>query len=127
VVGCWHGYSVWGEVQICVRPSLCHCHSLSLAPVNPDWFHLFLVPAHLGSPGHSPEDCKTAAAAAAAQSHKIGFSLQNKHKILFSEGAVDGIMPGQLFYLTTPLLLHLLYLLSVVHQPVGHHLHSPVP
>jgi len=24
--------SVWGEVQIC------QCHSLSLAPVNPDWF-----------------------------------------------------------------------------------------
>jgi len=30
----------------------------SLAPVNPDWFYLsgftFLVPAHPGSPGHSP-------------------------------------------------------------------------
>jgi len=38
---------VWGEAQICSR---CHCHSLSLAPVNPDWFYLpvftFLVPAH---------------------------------------------------------------------------------
>jgi len=35
-----------------------HCHSLCLAPVNPDWFHLlgftFLVPAHLGSPGQNP-------------------------------------------------------------------------
>jgi len=30
--------SVLGEVQICIRPSWCHCHSLSLAPVNPDWF-----------------------------------------------------------------------------------------
>jgi len=27
---------VWGEVQICIWPSWCHCHSLSLAPVNPD-------------------------------------------------------------------------------------------
>jgi len=33
--------SVWDEVQI--------CHSLSLAPVNPDWFYL-LVPAYPGSP-----------------------------------------------------------------------------
>jgi len=32
--------SVWGEVQICTRPTWCHCHSLSLAPVNPDWFYL---------------------------------------------------------------------------------------
>jgi len=28
--------SVWGEVQICT----CHCHSLSLAPINQDWFYL---------------------------------------------------------------------------------------
>ena len=36
------------KVQICIWPSWCHCHSLSLAPVNPDWFYLpgftFLVP-----------------------------------------------------------------------------------
>jgi len=41
-------------VQICIWPNWCHCHSLSLAPVNPDWFYFpgftFLVPAHLGSP-----------------------------------------------------------------------------
>jgi len=52
--------SVWGEVQICIWPSSCHCHSLSLAPVNPDWFYLpeftFLVPAHPGSPGKNPEE-----------------------------------------------------------------------
>jgi len=40
--------SVWGEMQICKWPS-----SLSLAPVNPDWFYCpgftFLVPAHMGS------------------------------------------------------------------------------
>ena len=33
-------------------------HSLSLAPVNPDWFYLlhftFLVPEHRGSPGQNP-------------------------------------------------------------------------
>ena len=44
--------SVWGEVQICIWPSWCHCHSLSVVPVNPDWFY-FLVPAHWGSPGQS--------------------------------------------------------------------------
>jgi len=42
--------SVWGEVQICIWPNRCHCHSLPLAPVNPDWFYLpgfaFLVLAH---------------------------------------------------------------------------------
>ena len=39
-------------------PSWCHCHSLSLAPVNPDSFYLpgftFLVLAHPGCPEHSP-------------------------------------------------------------------------
>jgi len=30
--------SVWGKVQICIWPSWCHCHSLSLDQVNPDWF-----------------------------------------------------------------------------------------
>jgi len=24
---------VWVKVQICIQPSWCHCHSLSLAPV----------------------------------------------------------------------------------------------
>ena len=47
-----------GEVQICVWPSSCHYHPLSLAPVNPDWFHLpgftFLVPDHPSRPGRSP-------------------------------------------------------------------------
>ena len=52
--------SVWIKVQICIWPSWCHCHSLSLAPVNPDWFYLpgftFLVLAHPGSPGQNPEE-----------------------------------------------------------------------
>jgi len=54
------GMVVWGEVQINMWPSRCHCHSLSLAPVNPDWFYLpeftVLVPAHLGSPRQNPEE-----------------------------------------------------------------------
>jgi len=48
---------VWVKVQICISPSFCHCHSLSLAAVNPDSFYLpgfiFLVPAHPGSPGQN--------------------------------------------------------------------------
>jgi len=28
VMGCWHGY-LFGEVEICMRPNWCHCHSLS--------------------------------------------------------------------------------------------------
>ena len=31
---------VWGNAQICMWPRWCHCHSLSLAPVTPDWFYL---------------------------------------------------------------------------------------
>jgi len=63
VVGCYRG-CVWGEVQICIWPSWCHCHSLSLAPVNPDWYiylpdFTFLVPAYLGSHGQNREGCKT--------------------------------------------------------------------
>jgi len=29
---------VWDKVDICIWPSWCQCHSLSLAPVNPDWY-----------------------------------------------------------------------------------------
>jgi len=47
--------SVWGEVQICIWPSWCHCHSLSLASVKS---RLVLVLAYLGSPRQSPEGCK---------------------------------------------------------------------
>ena len=41
---------VWGEVQICIWPSGCHCHSLSLAPVNPDWFTFLVYLSGTGSP-----------------------------------------------------------------------------
>ena len=43
--------SVWSEVQTCIWPSWCHCHSLSLALVKFQIGFTFLVPAHLGSPG----------------------------------------------------------------------------
>ena len=40
--------SVWSEVQTCISPSWCHCHSLSLAPVKsrlflPFWYRLTQV------------------------------------------------------------------------------------
>ena len=40
--------SVWSEVLICIRPSWCHCHSLSLASVKsrlvlPFWYRLTRV------------------------------------------------------------------------------------
>ena len=44
----------------CIWPSRCHCHSLSLAPVNPDWFYpsgfWLSGTAHPGSPGQIPEE-----------------------------------------------------------------------
>jgi len=43
--------SVWSEVQTCIWPSWCHCHSLSLASVKSSF--TFLVPAHPGSPGRA--------------------------------------------------------------------------
>ena len=40
--------SVWSEVQTCIWPSWCHCHTLSLAPVKsrlvlPFWYRLTQV------------------------------------------------------------------------------------
>ena len=43
--------SVWSKVQSCIRPSWCHCHSLSLASVKSTLVFTFLVPADPGSPG----------------------------------------------------------------------------
>jgi len=57
--------SVWSEVQICISPSWCHCHSLSLAP---DWFYqwfyqngsAFLMLAYPVCPGKRPlKECST--------------------------------------------------------------------
>ena len=50
----WWGAGVvifWSDVYICIWPSWCHCHSLSLAPIKIQIGLIFLVPAHLGSPG----------------------------------------------------------------------------
>ena len=46
--------SVWSEVQTCIRPSWCHCHSLSLASVKsrlvlPFWYWLIRVVPENGS------------------------------------------------------------------------------
>ena len=48
VVGCWHGYQTWREVQTYIWPSWCHCHSLSLSSVKsrlvlPFWYRLTWV------------------------------------------------------------------------------------
>ena len=48
VVGCWRGYLSWSDVQACIWPSWCHCHSLSLASVKsrlvlPFWYRLTWV------------------------------------------------------------------------------------
>jgi len=42
VVGCWAAGMViyLGQVQICIWPNWCHCHSLSLVPVYPDWLYV---------------------------------------------------------------------------------------
>ena len=41
-------FSVWSELQTCIRPSRCHCHSLSLASLKsrlvlPFWYWLIRV------------------------------------------------------------------------------------
>jgi len=62
----WWGAGVvicLGSGKICIWPSRCHCHSLFVAPVNPDLFYLpgftFMILAHPGNPGQSPGGCKT--------------------------------------------------------------------
>jgi len=50
------GVVVCVKVQIYIWPSWCHCHSLSLAPVNLDWFYL----PGAGSPGWSQTKSKRA-------------------------------------------------------------------
>ena len=54
--------SVWGKVRFAYGPADATA-TLSLAPVNPDWFYLpgftFVVPAHPGSPRQSPGGHKT--------------------------------------------------------------------
>ena len=37
-----------GEVQICIWPSWCHCHSLTHVPVNADWFLPMWCHANVG-------------------------------------------------------------------------------
>ena len=42
--------SVWSEVQTCIWPSWCHCHSLPLASVKSRWVYLSGT-GYPGSPG----------------------------------------------------------------------------
>ena len=59
--------SVWSEVQTCIWPSWCHCHSLSLAPVKsrlvlPFWYWLTQVVLEkrpLNGCSSSDKDCIT--------------------------------------------------------------------
>ena len=55
------GVVIWDEMQTCIWPSRCHCHSLSLAPVNPDWIYLpgFYLSGTC-SPGWSRTNCRRA-------------------------------------------------------------------
>jgi len=41
--------------KCCIWPSRCHGHSLSLAPVNPEWFYLSGT-GSLGLSGQNPEE-----------------------------------------------------------------------
>jgi len=60
VLGCWRGYLSGSRCRFaCGQADATATHySLSLAPVNPDWFYIpgftFLVLAHLSSPGENP-------------------------------------------------------------------------
>jgi len=47
---------ILGEVQMCIWPSWCHCHSLSVASGKS---RLILIPAHPCNPRQSPEGHKT--------------------------------------------------------------------
>ena len=49
--------SAWSEVQTCIWPSWCHCHSLSLASVKSRVVFTILVPAYSGSPGKGAVEC----------------------------------------------------------------------
>jgi len=63
----------WVKVQICTWPSWCHCHSLSLALVNPGWLYCqngsaFLVLAYPGCPGKRPlNECTSVVCSTAKQ------------------------------------------------------------
>ena len=75
--------SVWSEVQTCIWPSWCHCHSLSLASVKSRLVFTFLVPAHLGSPGQRAIKwvwvcvCVCACVCVCVTSYIYAFSRQN--------------------------------------------------
>ena len=79
--------SVWGEVQICIWPSWCHYHSLSLAPVNPDWFYqngsAFLVLAYPGCPGKRPlNECSSSSSSSSRYQNQSRFYWSKRQWVL---------------------------------------------
>ena len=96
VLGCWHGCvsgtrcrfscnCVWGKVHICIWPRWCHCYSLSLAPINADWYvylpgYTFLVPAHPGIPWQNPKGHKMVVIVVVIVSSRL---MSHIHPIVF--------------------------------------------
>jgi len=67
-----------GEMQISIWPSWCHCNSLSLAAVKPDWFYLAL--AHLDSPGQrAVKRCSLSLSNIWLESQLLCLPLRNTH------------------------------------------------
>ena len=66
-------------VQICIWPSWCHCHSLSLAAVNPDWFYhngsAFLEPAYPGCHGKKPLNERSVAASTVVEKPRLWWQI----------------------------------------------------
>ena len=94
--------SLWGKVQICIWPSWCPGHSLSLASVKS---RLVLVTAHPGNPGQSPEGRKTDLMFAvtesrctvyiAAQLYRTCVTVFFKDKTIFTHKVSDVLFLGQ--------------------------------
>ena len=87
---------VWVKVQICIWLSWCHCHSLSFAPVNPDWFYLLVL--HLWCqltrvvPDKIQEGCKTVVCVCVwPTSWKLQYLLREKLAVFPSGQYIVGI------------------------------------
>jgi len=74
--GCWHGYLSGVRCRFAYGPADATCHSLSLAPVDPDWF-TFLVLSHPVNPrqfqdGHNMCVCVCACRHLPLQEERVG-------------------------------------------------------
>ena len=80
-VGVLASLSVWSKVQTCIRPSWCHCHSLSLASVKsrlvlPFWYWLIWVVPDKGPLNTCVCVCACVRACVCAQTlHRATFGL----------------------------------------------------